>query len=221
MGVLVWIGWIFLAFSPRADATLIVRGYGTSTYGTYKLIYDTDLNITWYDYTHIDVSHFYWQDYMNWAAGLSVTFNGTTYSDWRLPITVQPDPSCSWTDSNGQSYGWGCKASEMGHLYYLELGNMMYGPPNTTGPFDNLWANVYWSGTEYAPDNTKAWMFDFFSGSQGPHDKNIWANPIVPYAIAVRDGDVLTASVPEPATFILLSFGLAGMVVVRKRIKIV
>src|SRR4030065_69711 len=66
--------------------------------------------------------------------------------------------------------------SEMGNLYYTELGNLGYcdtagncpqpsfGLTNT-GPFTNLEASYYWSGTEYAP-NVFSWVFNFYDGGQ-------------------------------------------------------
>ena len=41
---------LFLTNTSHADLNLL--GQGTSTHGTYNLIYDTDLDITWYDYSN-------------------------------------------------------------------------------------------------------------------------------------------------------------------------
>lgn len=43
---------VFLLFCSTAQATLFLRGQGTSAHGTYNLIYDNDLNITWYDFSN-------------------------------------------------------------------------------------------------------------------------------------------------------------------------
>jgi hypothetical protein len=186
-----------LTFSVQADAALIVRG--TDTLG-YQLIYDTDRDITWYDYTHaVDT----WQNQVNWADALSVNFGGTIYDDWRLPIT---DENCT---------GYNCTGSEWAHLYYTELNNKAGGQlGNTnTGPFNNLQSYYYWSGTEDSADSARAWGFYFPFGHQGVYNKDNWNF----YAMAVRPGDVSTASVPEPATLLLLGSGLAGMFVWRQR----
>ena len=67
-----------IGLSAQSNATLILRG--TDTLGN-RLIYDTDLNITWYDYTNaVDI----WQNQVNWASALTVDFNGTVFNDWRL-----------------------------------------------------------------------------------------------------------------------------------------
>ncbi len=69
-----------------ANADLNLIGQGTSTHGTYNLIYDTDLDVTWYDYTSPRVS---WQNQVDWADALSVTFGSNTYNDWLMPITFE------------------------------------------------------------------------------------------------------------------------------------
>ena len=51
-----------LVFSMQAHAALSNRG--TDSLGN-RLIYDSDLNITWYDYTNYYDT---WQYQMNWAA---------------------------------------------------------------------------------------------------------------------------------------------------------
>ena len=45
-----------------------------------QLIYDTDLNVTWYDYADQISSALDWQSAGGWAASLSVTVNGNTYT---------------------------------------------------------------------------------------------------------------------------------------------
>ncbi len=42
----------FLVFCSTAQSELSLRGQGTSVYGTYNLIHDDDINITWYDFTN-------------------------------------------------------------------------------------------------------------------------------------------------------------------------
>jgi hypothetical protein len=41
--------------------------------------------------------------------------------DWRLPDTLQPDTSCDLQGAPG-SRGFNCTGSELGHLFYNELG---------------------------------------------------------------------------------------------------
>ncbi|MBI5192266.1 MAG: DUF1566 domain-containing protein [Nitrospirae bacterium] len=188
--------YLFLPFSLMAftllvgsqplHAELIDRGGG--------MIYDTDLNITWLkDANYAKISGYdadglmTWSEAMTWADNL--VYGG--YSDWRLPVTLQPDPSCIWPLT---SNGFNCRGSEIGHLYYTELGNLG-GPgsplPNT-GPFSNIDLSYasYWSSTLWATDPYFAWNFYFGYGEQKSNDKlsNYY------YAWAVRDGDVISSS---------------------------
>jgi hypothetical protein len=206
-----------LGFSVQAHATLILKG--TDSLGN-RLIYDTDLDITWYDYTS---SPNPWQNQVNWADALSVTFGGNTYTDWRLPTTV--DGPYTYGYDGTTTAGYNITSSEMGHLFYTELGNAGWYDTSgnltgcsssspwcltNTGDFQNLQPNVYWSGTEYAANPFTAWHFDFIFGYQYNEGKGLNY-----YAIAVRPGDV--SAVPEPGTMLLLGTGLAGLIVFRKR----
>ena len=56
-----------------------------------------------------------------WAGGLSVDFGGTIIDDWRLPTTAV------------QTGGFEIKTSEMGHLFYDELGGTARSPISSSG----------------------------------------------------------------------------------------
>ena len=192
-----------LGFSLQAYAELFLRG--TDSLGN-RLIYDTDLNITWYDYTK---SNNTWQNQMNWASGLTVNFGGTIFDDWKLPTALNQD-------GTGPCYGYNCTGSEMGHLYYTELGNSV-GALSTTGNFQNLIPDAYWLGTEYAANTNFAVFFSFHGTLAG---LQIYDNKYSDgqYAIAVRTGDVTL--VPEPISSILFITGgavLAGRRYLKKR----
>ena len=187
---------LFLGISMQAHATLELRGDGTSVHGTYRLIYDTDFNITWYDYTKSGSS---WQNQMSWASDLWVDLGGTIYKDWRLPTALNQD-------GTGPCAGYNeCAGSEMGHLYYTELGNSAGGPLTNKGAFLNLQTGLYWSGTEYGPDD--AWPFYTIDGLQSLGESGKYRSY---YGIAVRPGDV--AVVPEPISSILFLTGGATLI---------
>ncbi|MEW6599519.1 MAG: exo-alpha-sialidase, partial [Nitrospirota bacterium] len=163
---------VVLGFALRVNAGLQLLGQGTSSYGSYNLIYDTDMDITWYDYS--GASNL-WQGQVGWADALSVTFGGSIYDNWRLPITF--NDSCVYSN---------CTNSEMGHLFYTELGNKGVPEPGwgllNTGDFQNLLDNLYWSGTVY-PYPDRAWYFNFGNGYQVSEDKTVNM-----FALAVMDG---------------------------------
>lgn len=201
---------------------LIDRGGG--------LIYDTDLNITWLananygkgsSFDTSDGSHdgsMTWQNAMAWAENLSYydSVRGVTYTDWRLPLTLQPDPSCDIQITGGGSLGHTCTGSEMGHLFHNELGgvagqSLVTTHNNNYNLFSNIWSGSWWSSTEYAPDiECCAWDFNMFTGFQDTTPKLFFRQ-----AWAVRAGDV--ALVPAPATALLFGSGLLGLVGANRR----
>jgi hypothetical protein len=181
---------MLMGMGTLAQATLIDRG--ADTLGNH-LIYDTDRNITWYDYSKIDD----WGTQMSWAENLTVTMaDGRSFTDWRLPTAGNQDGS-------GPDWGYNSTGSEMGHLYYTELGNVAGGPLTNTGPFTNLLPNIYWSSTDRYSDAREAWNFRFDYGLQTTYDK-----PTGSYALAVHPGDV----VPEPATICMLGLGALSLI---------
>jgi hypothetical protein len=198
-----------------ANAALVNRGGG--------MIYDTTLDITWLaDWNYALTSGYATSNAggdatnqikntgeMGWAAANawanSLVFGG--YSDWRLPTAL------SRTGSVPCAYN-GCNGSEMGHMYYDDWGSPV-GGPNSLGSntanfslFRNVKTAEYWSGTVYGG---YSWFFSTRYGNQGNNDPSITY-----YAVAVRDGDV-SASVPEPATFALLSLSLGAIGLLRRR----
>lgn len=170
-------------FAATADATLYDRGNG--------MIYDSDLNITWLqDANYASTSGYDADGAMTWSQAVtwadSLVYGG--FSDWRLPSTE------GYTTATG--YGYNKTASEMGHLYYTELGNSAGtlsnlsfnsgGAGGTLASFQNV-SSIYWSGTEYSGSGSpNAWDFAFSGGMQDGNTKSFQFN-----AWAVRDGDVL------------------------------
>ncbi|MHB1942086.1 MAG: PEP-CTERM sorting domain-containing protein [Acidiferrobacteraceae bacterium] len=206
---------------PRwAVTTLFVVALGASSGANAALIsilngaavYDTALNITWLaDANYANTSGYAsspysgamtWSQANTWAAGLTV--GGV--SGWRLP-------SADLTCGNG----YNCTSSEMGELFYNELGGVAGNSILTThnanlALFQNV-NSVYWSGTETTPGATAA-TFDFYTGGQAVY--GIESGYL--YAWAVHSGDV--AAVPEPASTWLFGSGLLGLIGVARRKKV-
>ena len=224
-------GLFLLTLTGLAQAALTT--IGTATYGCsdYKLIYDADGPfgpITWLDYSK-SVNN--WAYQKAWAAGLGASLTVTLNpgyrtsidweTGWRLPDTV--DGGYSWGYDGTTAAGYNITTSEMGHLYYTELGNKGFyatdgtNPQdgwglNNTGDFDNLLASWYWSGTEYADNPDPTWGFDMNGGYQDDgyeHGDE--------YGLAVRSGQV--SAVPVPGAIWLLGSGLAGVVALGRRRK--
>ncbi|MFO1355303.1 MAG: hypothetical protein U1F72_04065 [Gammaproteobacteria bacterium] len=217
----VWAGTaLSLLLASAAQAALVSRLGG-------QAVYDTDRNITWLADANLAASNTFgvsgitdtgqmsWTTANEWTAAMN-TANYLGYSDWRLPTTPQPDPSC-----NGQvgrdSYGYYCTGSEMGHLFYGELGGVAgYSIGMTYNDnfdlFSNVQAGLYWSGTSYAPISAQAWRFSFGDGLQGPSLKYY---AYASRAWAVRPGDVI----PLPGALWLLGSALGVLGAVRCKVQ--
>jgi hypothetical protein len=182
-----------MGFASVAQAALIPR-----TVGADEMVYDSGLNITWLKNANTN-GQMFWADATTWAANL--VYGGK--DDWRLPIA---DTSC---------FGFNCTGSELGHLFYQELGatagsSILTGNATELAKFSNIQSFAYWSGTEYVvPVN--AWRFITVNGSQ-----SFGVKPSALYGWAVRSGDV-AAAVPEPGSLALLAAGLAGWIGGRRR----
>lgn len=128
----------------------------------------------------------YQADTVAWANSFAYQGN----DNWRLPSTNEvcygPDP---------------CTTSEMGYLYWTK--GITASSPS---PFFNVRPGAYWSETTFYGI---PWYFPFSDGSQGIDSQN----PRF-YAWAVADGKV--SPVPEPGTLLLMGFGIAGVVVLKR-----
>ena len=180
--------------------------------------YDTTLDITWVVDANLAFTSGYdadgrmaWTDANDWASNLSI--NGVT--GWRLP-TVSPlngasfdvnrstdgstDNGTATTTTVGTDGGWrdasNNPVSEMGHMFYVTLGNLGRCDPTlpwctiqpgwglvNTGPFTITQLSNYWSDTQW--DGSSSWDFNINSGSQ-----NLNSSVQNFHAWAVHDGDV-------------------------------
>ncbi|RLA43433.1 MAG: hypothetical protein DRR42_21760 [Gammaproteobacteria bacterium] len=227
MFVVLWL------ISGTAHAALIERLDG-------EAVYDTDLNITWLANVNLAVTNTFgvagitentgamnWVSANEWIAAMNVD-GGAGYlgiSNWRLPTTLFPDPGCTFDpepEITENSLGYNCSGSEMGHLFYTELGAVAQlgdiyasGDPAELAKFTNLaGSNAFWSGNE---DPLLSWAAIYFqlgtSGGQFSQSKTTVTMSVV----AVADGDVAASVVPIPGAFWLFASGLIGLSSLRRK----
>lgn len=201
--VAVCAGIFSLGIATSAEALLLSRLGGLA-------VYDTDLDITWLADANANGS-MNWATATAWAAGLSVG----GFTDWRLPTTADPDPSCTddtaGLNPSADAMGFNCTGSELGHLFYVELGGTAGSSVLASGDpdlalFSNLETDdAYWSATLVSP--TVAYGWNFANGGQSDNGTSNFD-----YAIAVRSGDV-----PEPGATLLMAVGLGSALALRTR----
>jgi hypothetical protein len=185
---------VVLGFATVANAYLQDLGHD-------GLIYDNVTHLTWYDAPPVYYQP--WDKAVDWINSLNAQNYGG-YHDWRLPSSLNQD-------GTGPCSGDNCTGSEMGYLFYIDLGytaNPSYSPIGQTLPnawFKNLLAYGYWSGTESDPNH--AWDFYFGYGTQMLLSKTGFGS----YALAVCEDVGVPSSVPEPTTMLLLGSGLIGL----------
>jgi hypothetical protein len=139
-------------------------------------IYDRDLNVTWYQTSSDKLWTAGSVDKMitTYLAGLSVNGIG----GWRLPRANSGDIKGGINDTG-----------ELGHLYYVALGNTLSGGLQQTGPFIGLQAGPYWTETiavagsmnEYYVLDFSTGLWDSDCGMEGMSDGA--------YVLAVHDGN--------------------------------
>ena len=214
--------------STQSQAAL--SSIGTADYagiGTYNLIYDSDQQLIWLDYSHERAD---WEAQVNWADSLNTAgvlaysifskYSITWEGDWRLPAAID-EKFVSGNDGT-TSGGYGITSSEMGYLFHVSLENLsLIGPDGleqegsglkNKDPFVKLTGWGYWAETEYqyAINSDGAWNFYFGVGYQG-----ITQIDAGHYGIAVRSATVSIVPLPSSISFLLL--GLIGISSFRKK----
>lgn len=231
----------FLSFvlGPNPASAALVSQLGGA------VVYDTDLDISYVANANLALSNLFGlstgsypihpDDSTALYGGLITSFGGMSYSgalyyidamnaanylgfsDWRLPATLVPDAGCTGV---ALSTGFGCTGSDLGHLFYTELGAtsgtsvLATGNPTELAKFSNLLnastGSMYWSAMDYNSDPNTAYFFRYDSGQQGGASKNtsvgVWA---------VRDGT--SAVVPVPPAFLMFISGLLGLIGIARR----
>ncbi len=194
---------VLLLCSAPVYADLINRGNG--------LIYDTDLNVTFLQNANLAATQTFgvpgidsggwmtWYTANSWIAAMNVA-NYKGYDDWRLPAS----------NDNAGYYS----TSDMGHLYYLELGGVAAMGYSTAGPFINL-PNDVWTSHTASWNRDCAFYFSFGRSVTPGYSTGAWKNGEwnTRYSVwPVLDGDVPQTPIPEPSTFVLLTFGCAVLI---------
>lgn len=200
---------------------------------SFEAYYDTDLNITWLaDANYALTSRNGYAENgrltsgaMSWITShlmvntliISDNFNHISYDNWRLPSALNQDGTGTCTGSN-------CTGSEMGHLFYTELGGVAGQSIHTTHNANySFFSNIMPSGPDLRPSHY--WMtilggpeggggaFNMYTG----HQEGRYCCDNLFYVWAVSDGDVGIAAIPEPETYAMMLAGLALVGVAARR----
>ena len=149
---------------------------------------------------------------MSWWGGLAFThyLNSINYggsNQWRLPSAG--DNPCN--GCRNPLYGFINPGSELGQLFYSELGGTENNNIPNTPIFNNEQSYAYWLLTTNAQGPISAWSF---STSEGSHLRYNYKD-IQLYAWAVSPGQV--AAVPVPGAVWLMGSALIGLLASKLR----
>ena len=141
------------------------------------------------------------------AGGTANWFGAEAYVDYLN--TIDYGNSNQWALPTSNAVAGYNNGSALGELFYTELG----GKANSSmpsGPFSNVQAIEYWTGTEYASSPNSAWYFYNGTGYQYHYYQNLQF-----YAWAVSPGQV--SAVPEPGAIWLVGIGMLGLLGLKRR----
>jgi hypothetical protein len=152
----------------------------------HQAVYDTNLGVAWLRDANLALTSRFgvegispdgsmnYATAVQWVAALNAYNGGAGWlgiNNWTLPSTPFFDPMCTYPKKpDGNSFGFNCRTSDLGSLYYTALG-LQYPntavpiPENTVGPFRNFQPYLYWSAT-ISPDNGYS-SFSFNTGYTG------------------------------------------------------
>ena len=212
--------YLFTFIPTISSAALFTQASG-------DIVYDQERNVSWLANANLAITNqvgvsgitdgkMSWDTANLWIAAMNNYDSGTGwlgFTDWRLPNTTVPDGTCA---DPVDALGFNCTGSELGHLFYEELGGTANQSITTsTDPDLALFSNIgtdahYWSSTPYIVLNDHHYAFPFGRGDQGA----LLSGP--DYVWAVRLG---TSAVPLPAALWLFGSGLLGLIGIARRKK--
>jgi len=181
-----------LSFSG-AEAALVASENG-------ETVYDTVNDVTWLANANLAATKTFgvrginpdgsmaWTTAQAWIAAMNAA-NYLGSNKWSLPATKLPDANCSQNPKSA-AFGYGCIGSQMGNLYYNDLGGVKGSTIQLQHKanydlFNNFQPYLYWSSTLWPPVRNSAFSFSFGNGFQGT---NVYANAM--YAIVVTPGKI-------------------------------
>lgn len=190
LGFIVMVG--LLLMTETTHAILIDQDYG--------LVYDTEQNITWYDFTRRNPSEGWYVE--NWVNNLTYL----DYTDWRLP-TIEELQSL---DAEFTEAGTTSPFTDICVATFTCLGS-----PSNPG----YRHNTYLSSDNVGVNQRAVYRFDTDTVriESGLSRDFSYAS-----GIAVREGETITTnfpitSVPEPGTLMLIGMGMAGLAIAKHR----